>query len=131
MNRESSSLLPPRRRALFTTFFVVLILALLWLVHGVVLGQLALRLIPWLGATTGHTVRITAAEAECFAPIVLQGVQVSGAFGTDVEIAEVRFAWASPVDWGLAPRTWVNRVALRGVRGPRTPVQAPMRWPRR
>ena len=117
MNRESSSLLPPRRRALFTTFFVVLILALLWLVHGVVLGQLALRLIPWLGATTGHTVRITAAEAECFAPIVLQGVQVSGASGTDVEIAEVRFAWASPVDWGLSPRTWVSRVALRGVRG--------------
>ena len=117
MNRESSSSLPLRRRALFTTFFVVLIFALLWLVHGFVLGQLALRLIPWLGATAGHTVRITAAEAECFGPIVLQGVQVSGASGTDLEIAEVRFAWASPVDWGLAPRTWVNRVALRGVRG--------------
>ena len=61
--------------------------------------------------------RIAAAEAECFAPIVLQGVHLSSPSGTDLEIAEVSFAWASPFDWGLAPQTWINRVALRGVRG--------------
>ena len=117
MNRDSTSSPPSRRRALLAIFLVVLVLGLIWLVHGFLLGHLALRLLPWLGATAGHTVRIAAAEAECFAPIVLQGVHLSSPSGTDLEIAEVRFAWASPFDWGLAPQTWINRVALRGVRG--------------
>jgi hypothetical protein len=117
MHRDSQSAIPPRRRVLLTTLIVVLVFALLWLVHGFVLGQVALRLLPWLGATAGHTVRIAGAEAEFFAPIVLRGVQVSGPSGTDLEIAEIRFDWAAPVDWGLAPQTWIKRAALRGVRG--------------
>jgi hypothetical protein len=117
MHRDSQSAIPPRRRVLLTTLIVVLVFALLWLVHGFVLGQVALRLLPWLGATAGHTVRIAGAEAEFFAPIVLHGVQVSGPSGTDLEIAEIRFDWAAPVDWGLSPQTWIKRAALRGVRG--------------
>ena len=117
MHRDFQSAIPPRRRVLLTTLIVVLVFALLWLVHGFVLGQVALRLLPWLGATAGHTVRIAGAEAEFFAPIVLRGVQVSGPSGTDLEIAEIRFDWAAPVDWGLAPQTWIKRAALRGVRG--------------
>jgi hypothetical protein len=117
MHRDSQSAIPPRRRVLLTTLIVVLVFALLWLVQGFVLGQLALRLLPWLGATAGHTVRIAGAEAEFFAPIVLHGVQVSGPSGTDLEIAEIRFDWAAPVDWGLSPQTWIKRAALRGVRG--------------
>ena len=117
MNRDSRSSSSVRRRALVITFLAALVLALLWLIHGFVLGQLVLRLIPWLGAATGHTVRVTAAEAECFAPIVLRGVHVSGPSGTDLEVAEVRLAWAAPVDWSLSPPTWIKRMALYGVRG--------------
>ena len=117
MNRDSYSAIPPRRRALLASLLVVLVFALLWLVHGFVLGQVALRLLPWIGAPEGHTVRIAGAAAEFFAPIVLRGVQVSGPSGTDLEIAEIRFDWAAPVDWGLAPQTWIKRAALRGVRG--------------
>jgi len=109
--------MPLRRRAFFTISLVILVLALLWLVHGFILGQAALRLLPWLGATAGHTVRITGAEAEFFAPIVLQGVQVSSDSGTNLEIAAISFSWAAPFQWGLSPQTWISQAALRGVRG--------------
>ena len=117
MNRDPHSAIPPRRRVFFTTLIVVLACALLWLAHGFVLGQVALRLLPWLGAPGGHAVRIARAEAEFFGPIVLLGVQVSAPSGTDLEIAEIRFDWAAPVDWGLSPQTWIKRAVLHGVRG--------------
>ena len=117
MNRDPHSAIPPRRRVFLTTLIVVLACALLWLAHGFVLGQVALRLLPWLGAPGGHAVRIARAEAEFFGTIVLQGVQVSAPSGTDLEIAEIRFDWAALVDWGLSPQTWIKRAVLHGVRG--------------
>lgn len=117
MHRDPRSATARRHRVRLAFLLVVLAVALLWLFQGFVLGQVALRLLPWLGAPAGHTIGMAGAEAEFFAPLVLHSVQVSSPSGTDLKIAEIRFDWAALADWGLAPQTWIKRAALRGVRG--------------
>ena len=145
MNRQAIPPQPRRRRVLIAGG-IFLLLALGWLVHGLVLRELVVRMVPWVAEAAGYTVRLGEVRARLFAPVVMKGVEVSGATGTRLAIREVQFEWSSPLAWGWSSATWIRRVALNGVEGEvvlrgaamptekdRTPTtgQGPgWRWPR-
>lgn len=115
MNREAHPS-KPNRGLRFAGFFV-LALALVWLIHAVLLRQFVSRLIPWAASAAGYEVLFDDARAGFFAPVVLSRVQVTGSTGTKFEIEEAGLGWATPLNWGISPQTWIGRMTLRGVHG--------------
>ncbi|MEX1010028.1 MAG: hypothetical protein WEC72_01660, partial [Chthoniobacterales bacterium] len=116
MNREAS-LPQSRRRSYLIVGALLFLLVLGWLVHGLILREVVVRVVPWMAEASGYTVRLGEVQARFFAPVVLAGVEVSGVTGTRLAIREVQFEWSSPLAWGWSSATWIRRVALHGVEG--------------
>ena len=117
MNRDASSAFPDRWRQLRPVVLAAVALGLLWVVHAVVLRQLALHLIPRIAEAAGYSVRIGEARAGFFSPIVLNSVDVTASSGTNLKASGATLDWANPLDWGLSPPSWIKRLDLQGVQG--------------
>jgi len=58
MNREASLPQPPRRRGVLLAGGVLLAVLLAWLVHGLILRELVVRVGPWVLESEGYALRM-------------------------------------------------------------------------